>query len=125
MTGFYYFHQSNSGGSIIVDSNLGIGEYIYIWANSWSQANTKARDIGLFSLPYCECCGERFYSLWQYDEPMKDGDEDTFFSMEDEIEVFFHLPLGQIKRVVIPNPIIGNSIKYTWSEEAIKQLTSN
>jgi hypothetical protein len=125
MTGFYYFRQSNSGGSIIVDPASGIGQYVYIWANSWKQANDKASKIGLFGLPYCECCGERFYSLWQYDEPMKDGDEDAFHSLESEINVFFHLPLGQIKRVVIPNPNRGSEIKFTWTEEAVKQLTSN
>jgi hypothetical protein len=125
MTGFYEFRQNNSGASIVVDSNLGIGEYIYIWATSWSEANEKASNIGLFGLPYCECCGERFYSLWQYDEPMKDGQEDNLFSMEDEIVIFFHLPLGEIRSAIIPNLIRGKTIKYTWSEEVVRQLTSN
>lgn len=123
MTGFYQFRQINSGGSTIVDSKLGIGEYIFLWATSWENANQKAREIGLFGLPYCKCCGERFYSLWKYDEPMKNGEEDTFSSLEKEINIFFHLSTGLIKQLSIPNTH-GKSVHFIWNEEEVRRLTA-
>ena len=122
MTGFYRFSQSNSDGYIITDDESGIGDYVFIFAKSYSEANEKAEEIGMFSLPYCDCCGVRFRSLWEYDEPMKDGESDYFFTTSNHMSIFFHLSDGEIKKALIPR---GGSVKYTWSEETVKALTSN
>ena len=57
----WHFHQNNSGGRYIVDST--IGKNVYIQAQTKGEAIEKAKKIGLFSLPFCECCGPRF-SEW-------------------------------------------------------------
>lgn len=62
---FYEFSQNNSGGYIIEDSSCGIGDYVYIQADEENEANERAESIGLFSLPYCDCCGERFYKAYE------------------------------------------------------------
>jgi hypothetical protein len=122
MTGFYRFNQNNSGGYIITDDESGIGDYVFIFANSFSQANEKAEEIGMFNLPYCDCCGVRFYSLWGYEEPMKDGEEDSFFTINSSMSIFFHFPNGEVKKATINR---GGMVKYTWTEDAIKALTAN
>jgi len=120
MIGFYQFRQSNSDGYIITDETRGIGEYVYVWGKSWSDAQKRAKDIGLFSLPVCHCCGVRFIHLDRYDEPMKECQEDSFFSMESKITIFIHLPSKAVKSLVIDN---GNTraktVNYTWKEEAV------
>lgn len=62
---FFRYGQNNSGGGYHIDDN--IGHAVWIEATDHNEANDKASSLGLFSLSYCECCGERFYSCWQYD----------------------------------------------------------
>ena len=120
MTGFYQFRQSNSDGYIITDETCGIGEYVYIWGKSWSAAQKRAQAIGLFSLPVCRCCGARFTFLDKYDHPMKEGQEDSFFSMERKITIFIHLPSKAVKSLVIDNSNTrAKTVNYTWTEEAV------
>lgn len=126
MAGFYLFNQNNSGGYTVVDDVAGIGDYVFIWATSADGANKKAEEVGMFSLSYCQCCGERFYSAWEDDEPIKNGDSGRFFSVREDINIFFHLPSGQIKKAFIPNND-GRvlSVDYVWNEDIVKTLTSN
>lgn len=119
MMGFYQFSQNNSGGSIVVDEGFGIGDCVFIWADSFQSANKKAYAIGLFDLPYCECCGERFHEAYS---PMTNGEEGSFFSIGKEINVFFHLPCGSITKVVITAKKF-QSIPFVWNDDIIKQLT--
>jgi hypothetical protein len=118
--GYFSFSQNNSGGVILTDDTKGIGEYVYIWANSFGEANDKADKIGLFNLPYCECCGERFYSLW-HSNPLHNGDSESLFSTYEQVTVFFHLPTGEIKKMVLDK---SEDMTLTISDEEIAKLPS-
>ena len=124
MLGFYQFRQSNSGGSIIVDNDSGIGEYVYFQAASPEEANTRASNIGLFGLSYCECCGERFYTLSEYDEPLNDGSNISLFSLEKTINMFVHMLDGTIHHMVIQNTLRGNKLEGIWNTQSLLALVS-
>lgn len=124
MSGFYLFCQNNSGGFTIIDDKSGIGDYVFIWALSWDDANQRARQIGLFDLPYCDCCGARFQSIWNFDEPMEEGMDDvifSLFSLNKEIVIFFHSTEGAVEKVTIPNNP-GEIISYVWEGDRIRCL---
>jgi len=66
---FYTFHQNNSGGYFIFDSDKGISVNVIIEANSADEANDRAEQIGLYfngvaDESDCSCCGDRWYSVW-------------------------------------------------------------
>jgi hypothetical protein len=54
---------------------------------------------------------------------MTNGEEGSFFSLNKEINVFFHLPCGSITKVVISNQDKFQSIPFVWNDDIIKQLT--
>lgn len=64
---WFQFRQMNSDGYYIIDEERGIGHQVWVEAPDDWEANTKARQVGLLSLPYCECCGPRFYSVSEWD----------------------------------------------------------
>lgn len=121
MSGFYLFCQNNSGGITVINDKSGIGDYIYIWALSWDDANQRAHQIGLFDLPYCDCCGVRFRPLCHYDEPMEEGMDDVIFSLNKEIVIFFHSTEGVVEKVTIHNNP-GEIISYVWEGNSIRCL---
>ncbi len=86
--GFYQFNQNNSGGYILNDNN--VAEYVFIEADSAIEANQRAESLGMFSLPFCECCGERFWRLAADDKPLQNGDKIDLFTMEDKITILYH-----------------------------------
>lgn len=64
---FFTFIQNNSGGYYEEDDVA--THYVIIEATDYKDANKIAEDKGLFSYNWCECCGERFFTMWG------DGDE--------------------------------------------------
>jgi hypothetical protein len=71
-TKFYTFSQNNSGGFFNNDHASAVAEYVIIEAKSAIAANAKAKDIGIyfdgckFGID-CSCCGDRWYSVDEYD----------------------------------------------------------
>jgi len=64
---WFVFRQNNSGGSFDYDENVGI--HVYIQATSAKEANNRAEAIGIYFNGCedgrdCDCCGDRWYSLW-------------------------------------------------------------
>lgn len=73
MGSFYIFQQNNSGGYLEEDEKRGIGEYVFIESESAKEANSKAENIGLYFDGVengidCECCGDRWNSVYEYDK---------------------------------------------------------
>lgn len=63
---FYTYSQNNSGGSFTVDKDRGLTVYVIIEADSASEADTIAEEIGMYWNGVCEgmdcpCCGDRWY----------------------------------------------------------------
>ena len=70
---FYHFSQNNSGGSFPFSEEEGITHHVIIEADNASEANTIAELIGIYfdgcsTGKDCECCGDRWYSVYEYDE---------------------------------------------------------
>ena len=90
---FYLFDQNNSGGVYYEDDLRGIAEFVIIESSNKTAAIKKARSIGLFRLPYCECCGTRFDL---YPELIEDQDSvidfNTIYSV---ISIGIHLSDGR------------------------------
>ena len=69
---FYYFKQNNSGGSFSFDEDEGITHHVVIEADSASDANQDAKEIGIYFYGCstgqdCDCCGDRWYEVDEYD----------------------------------------------------------
>lgn len=63
---FFTFSQNNSGGNFIGP------EYVIVRANNAEEANQKAQDHdvyfdGVSECRDCECCGDRWYPVSEYD----------------------------------------------------------
>lgn len=56
---FFTYRQNNSGGFFVQNDDLDI--YVVIEAATVDAANGQAAALGMFDLPFCECCGPRFY----------------------------------------------------------------
>ena len=54
----FQFSQNNSGGRFVVTDN--VAHDVFVQAHSVDDANAKAKALGLFDLPFCDCCGPRF-----------------------------------------------------------------
>jgi hypothetical protein len=69
---FFTYNQNNSGGDFDIDERAGIAHYVLIEADSASEADERAEEIGLYFNGVdegrdCECCGDRWYSPASYD----------------------------------------------------------
>lgn len=69
-TKYYKFWQNNSGGYFV--NNDDVREYVIIEALDENHANSIAEDIGIYfdGVAYgmdCECCGDRWYRVNEYD----------------------------------------------------------
>jgi len=68
---FFSFNQNNSGGGFDFNPKQGISHWVIIEAANATDANERAKGIGLYfdgcdkGLD-CDCCGDRWYP--QYDE---------------------------------------------------------
>lgn len=65
--GFFCFNQNNTGGSWQFEEGQ-ISHFVLIEADSATQANAKAEDIGIYfdgceSGRDCSCCGNRWYKV--------------------------------------------------------------
>lgn len=73
---FYHYRQNNSGGSFIIDEEAGIGPRVWIEADSASEANARAKTIGIYfngcdSGEDCECCGDRWEPAWEGEDAVR------------------------------------------------------
>jgi hypothetical protein len=64
---WFEFRQNNPGGRLVFNDS--VGNYVYIQAFTAAEANSKAEDIGVYfdgvAKGYdCECCGDRWCSVW-------------------------------------------------------------
>lgn len=71
--GFYAFCQNNSGGYFETSAN--VAHTVYIEAENWEHANTRAEEIGIYFDGVsagldCRCCGDRWYDMWRTDTPI-------------------------------------------------------
>lgn len=62
--GFYEYRQNNSGGEFHINNDLAV--HVFIEADSPSEANSKAEDIGIYfdgvrQGDDCSCCGDRWH----------------------------------------------------------------
>lgn len=69
----YIFTQNNSGGSFDFDEKSGITHYVFIEAKDYKDANERAQNIGIYFNGCdegldCECCGDRWYELYNESE---------------------------------------------------------
>lgn len=63
---WFTYNQNNSGGYFIIDES--VCETVVIQAISAREANRVAEDLFAGRSDFCECCGERWYSLWEDEE---------------------------------------------------------
>jgi len=77
---FYTYDQNNSGGVFEFDAEAGLSRHVIIEADSASEANEKAEQIGVYfdDEDDCQCCGSRWGEKWASEEgnevPMIYGD---------------------------------------------------
>jgi hypothetical protein len=68
---WFNFHQNNSGGSWVVDNDVDTN--VIVQAHNADEANQLAQRIGIYFNGVedgtdCECCGDRWSSIWSNDE---------------------------------------------------------
>ena len=68
---WFTFPQNNSGGSFTINDDVDI--YVIIQAHNAVEANELAQRIGIYFHGVnerfdCECCGDRWYSIWSDDD---------------------------------------------------------
>ena len=64
---FYHFNQNNSGGRWQIDGKL--CHHVIIEAANATEANGLAEELGIYFNGVedgcdCECCGDRWHSVW-------------------------------------------------------------
>jgi hypothetical protein len=69
---FFHYNQNNSGGSFNHDSKAGISHHVIIEADSASEADSKAENIGLYfdGDGDCPCCGSRWSTAYGEGDPV-------------------------------------------------------
>jgi hypothetical protein len=84
---YYIYRQNNSGGHYDIDLDVGLNVNVIVEATSEDEANTKAREIGIYfdgvrSGIDCECCGDRWCSPYLLEaEELIDYDTDSGVSI--------------------------------------------
>ena len=112
---FYTYRQNNSGGGFVQDHKQGISVFVCIEAESASQADDLAEQIGLYfngcdTGADCSCCGDRWYHAYKddgtntpmmYDQDISKGEfkENFLVWMKDGIEGYIHYLNGKVKKV--------------------------
>lgn len=99
-TKFFTFRQNNSGGSLIIDNNRGIGKYVIIEAQNEVLANEKAEKIGIYfdgciNNIDCLCCGDRWNRVLFVDGENK---PDLFWNSS-EYKSFIHYSDNRIELI--------------------------
>lgn len=62
---YYHYHQNNTGGTWLVNDK--VSKHVIIEANNADHANMLAEHIGMDFHDFCECCGERWTKVQDYD----------------------------------------------------------
>lgn len=104
---FFHYSQNNSGGGFDYEPDTGISCNVIIEAESSSEANDRARRIGMYfdGVPKgydCGCCGDRWYETWRDEgdtEPMIYGRalaEHKPFHWHSGYDTFVHYADGRI-----------------------------
>lgn len=87
---WYTYNQNNSGGRFDYDEMNGISHYVIVEADSPSDADRRAENIGIyFDDDYsidCSCCGTRWGQAWD------DGDEVPSIYSESVVDYLNNLP---------------------------------
>ena len=90
---YYIYRQNNSGGHFDVDLDIGLNINVIVEADSIGEANTKAREIGIYfngvaSGIDCECCGDRWCEANQFEaEDLIDYETDSGVSIHRKVNV--------------------------------------
>lgn len=87
---FFYYRQTNSGGSVFVSEKKGIGHVVWIEAIDEKDADARAEEIGIYfdgcsSGRDCNCCGDR-WSRARLDESVDESDK----IQKDHVSSFIH-----------------------------------
>lgn len=74
---WWEYRQNNTGGSFSYDPQSGISVNVYVQARDPSEADFRAKEIGLYwdgcdSGQDCSCCGDRWYPQSYYGTPVED-----------------------------------------------------
>jgi hypothetical protein len=108
---YFEFSQNNSGGGWQVDHEAGIAEKVFVQASSVSEANEKAKDIGIYfdgldTGRDCSCCGSRWSECWEHDEGKEEAPKASKVAMNKV--AFVHHADGTIEKVVGTRDWMGN-----------------
>lgn len=110
---FYKFSQNNSGGSFIVNEQ--VGQYVIIEADNYNEANRLAQEKAHIYFDGCEdgtdcnCCGDRWYSTYDdgdevpmiYDKTVEEFQEDPGIpSITKEISIHIYYKDGRHENIV-------------------------
>lgn len=84
----YKFRQNNSGGSFEQNDDVDIN--VFVEAIAAEEANRRAEDIGIYFNGCdkgwdCNCCGDRWNSIWEDDNEynvVDTGDSDSVEELE-------------------------------------------
>jgi len=93
MTKFFRFRQNNSGGVFVVNDK--VAHSVVVEAHSPQHANHRAKEMGMFDMSFCECCGPRFSKAFNSEEGFDSADEavsqsrHTTFRSKDSVVVHF------------------------------------
>ena len=104
-TGFYEFHQNNSGGSFDIDDKAGIGPRVWVEATSADHADSRARELGIYFDGVsqgmdCGCCGDRWHQAWGEGKAAPEIDPKWAFNWHNT--VYVHKLDGSVERVAAP-----------------------
>lgn len=100
---YFEFSQNNSGGGWQIDHDAGISEVVFVQASSASEANEKAKAVGIYfdgvsTGQDCSCCGNRWSECWEFDEGNEDAPVASKVS-KDKV-AFVHHSDGRVEKVV-------------------------
>ena len=96
-TKFYTFQQNNSGGDFHINED--IAEIVIIEALNNSDANFKAKKLGMNNSDSCPCCGDRW--TWQGDWTDEDEGCEEPMSYDEPIEDYIRNQNSSFDETVI------------------------
>lgn len=105
---FFTYSQNNSGGRFTVNDIKGIGEYVIVQADSYQDANDRAKYIGLYFDGCnigvdCDCCGDRWHRVSESDAnfvPSIYGDFVDDYMPYSDSTIFVHYLDGTVKKII-------------------------
>jgi hypothetical protein len=96
----WHFNQNNSGGSFVIDDEIGIGPHVFIESDTVDDAIEKAFSLGIYFNGVeeerdCACCGDRWHKPWSPEDEV-DITEYSFYWHD---TVYVHRSDGTIERI--------------------------